>query len=209
MTQSKLINVVLDLETVSTQPNAGIVQIGATIPKFDWDYLPTDFPTTFTRTIRYEDVIKGVEQGSIHMDDDTMKWWGSQDSKIKHEVFSGQTSYLDAMLEFRDWMVMITQASEGKQVAVWGNDVGFDNVILSHSLDLHGVHKVWSYKNNRCFRTLRALFPLTDLQESKVKANTFALRKHIALDDSLYEAEIMKAIVTAYSGEDGLERWMI
>jgi 3' exoribonuclease, RNase T-like len=209
MKQAKLINVVLDLETVSTRPNAAILQIGAAIPRFDHDYLPSDFPTTFERTIRYEDVIALTGSKTLDMDDDTMKWWGAQPIETKRIVFSGQTSYLDAMLEFRDWMTTITQASEGKQVAVWGNDVGFDNVILTHSLDLHGVHKVWSYKNNRCFRTLRAVFPLTESQEDRIVLATRNYVKHTALGDARYEATVVEAVVEAYSGEDGLERWMI
>lgn len=201
MTTNKLINVVLDLETTSTQTNAGILQIGAVIPAFDHDYLPSDFPFTFECTIRYEDVISGVQADVLYMSEDTMKWWGNQPKEIKQIVFSGQTSYLDAMLQFRDWMVTISQAAEGKQVAVWGNDVGFDNVILTHSLDLHGVHKVWSYKNNRCFRTMRALFPLSDSQEAQVKLKTMHLKKHLALDDAKYEAAIMEEVVLAYGRE--------
>jgi hypothetical protein len=206
---TKLINVVLDLETTSTAPNAAILQIGAAIPSFDHDFLPTDFPTTFERTIRYEDVTNLCKLGQLDMSDATMEWWDKQDPETKRIVFSGQTSYVEAMSDFRDWMLTITQASEGKKVAVWGNDVGFDNVILRHSLDLLGLHNVWSYQNNRCFRTLRALFPLTSSQKSRVEAYTLGLRKHLASDDAAYEAAVMEMIVEAYGGEDGLERWML
>jgi len=209
MSKAKLINVVLDLETVSTQPNAGILQIGAAIPQFDHDYLPSDFPTTFHATIRYEDVLALVAEGVLDMSDSTMDWWNlPAQAGPRIAVFSGQSSYLDALMSFKDWLVTITQASD-KQVAVWGNDVGFDNTILRHSLDAHGIHNVWSYKNNRCFRTLRALFPLTERQEDKIVVRTLGLAKHTALGDALWEAEVMNTIVESYSGEDGLERWMI
>lgn len=186
----KLINIVLDLETVSTKPDAGILQIGAAIPEFEQYKLNGLVSPTFESTISYNELLIYFEANQVDMSDSTMGWWDKQDPDTKRQVFSGQTSYDDALAAFVTWVKDIKAVTDC-EVAIWGNDVGFDNVILTHSLDMCGHHNVWSYKNNRCFRTINALFP-TDTSDL---VNT---AKHTALGDAIYEAEILNRIDAFY-----------
>ena len=186
----KLINIALDLETVSTERNAGILQIGAVIPRFDRLELPPSFAHTFSVTIRYEDVLDMVSKAHCHLDDGTMQWWQKQDPETRKEVFSGQCSYVDAMRLFCEWIDYVRESS-GHEVAIWGNGSDFDNPILTNSLDACGIHGVWKYYNNRDLRTLRALLPIDIKSIPNIKP-------HTALSDAKHEADIMDRIVETY-----------
>lgn len=182
-----LINVVLDLETLSTAPDAAIIQIGAVVPQFDRKHI-LGLPFEFEATIRYEDCLEKVQEGSyLSQDNDTMQWWEKQPTRT--QVFSGQLEYAEALEKFADWI-----KSFGKPVAIWGNGVGFDNVVLRHSLDAYGFHGVFDFRNDRCFRTVKNLFPLmeeaTGAYDNEVK--------HTALGDARYEARMLDLIVQAY-----------
>jgi 3' exoribonuclease, RNase T-like len=182
---AKLINIALDLETLSTQEDAAIIQIGCCIPYFDRVNVPLGLSCEFETTIRYEDCISS----EFHKSHATMDWWDKQNPKARNNVFSGQNSYTDAFDQFKFWIDSIR--SNGAEVAIWGNGSDFDNRLLSYSLDSLGYHNVWSFRNNRDLRTLKALFPL-DVADDPTEV------KHTALGDARYEARIINAIHSTY-----------
>ena len=186
----KLINICLDLETVSTEHNAGILQIGAVIPEFECEHFKPWLVPAFEVTISYESVLKMVRLSHCHLSEETMSWWDRQDLDTRLEVFSGQTDYSEAMHLFCGWINQVRELT-GHEVAIWGNGSDFDNVILTHSLDACGYHKVWNHWNNRDLRTLRALFPINIASVPNIKP-------HAALSDATHEAGIMNRIVNTY-----------
>lgn len=191
---AKLINIALDLETLSTQENAAIIQIGCCIPEFDRIHLPPDMRETsyeFEVTISYDACVNS----DFHMSKSTMEWWDKQDPKVKKQVFSGQDSYIDAFDAFSFWIASVK--SGGADVAIWGNGSDFDNRLLSYSLDSLGYHNVWSFRNNRDLRTLKALFP------AEIQTNDSEI-KHTALGDARYEARLINTIHTVYIAAGGL-----
>jgi len=178
---SKLINVVLDLETLSTREDAAIIQIGCCVPQFDRIFLPEGISPEFETTIRYEDALSS----EFHKDHETMQWWERQPTKTRAYVFSGQDTYIDAFDQFNFWVASIK--SLGSDVAIWGNGSDFDNRLLSYSLDSLGYHGIWSFRNNRDLRTLKALHPVDVPNMPDVEM------KHTALGDARYEARILHA----------------
>jgi hypothetical protein len=191
----KLINIVLDLETLSTQENAAILQIGCCVPLFDRQYLTPVCLSEFQATIAYEHCLAS----DYHKDSGTMEWWEKQSKEAKKIVFSGQDSYADAFYSFKDWIDNIKCG--GSDVAIWGNGSDFDNRILCHSLDSIGLHDVWDFRYNRDLRTIRALFPLT---EPPLWSNAIHGIKHTALGDARYEADILHKIWSEYYLRDVL-----
>jgi exodeoxyribonuclease VIII len=193
---AKLINIALDLETLSTREDAAIIQIGACIPVFDRQYIPVDMQESsyeFEATIAYEQCITS----DFHQDTQTMEWWEKQDPSTRSIVFSGQDSYIDAFDSFSFWIASLK--SNGADVAIWGNGSDFDNRLLSYSLDSLGYHRVWNYQNNRDLRTLKALFPLASSPLGKVELITGVdERKHTALGDARYEARLIDITRSAY-----------
>lgn len=182
---AKLINIVLDLETLSTQENAAILQIGCSIPYFDRKNVPLGLACDFEATVSYDAAL----QSEFHADNDTMLWWEKQLVSTRKLVFSGQDSYAEVFDKFKEWIESIK--SGGADVAVWGNGADFDNRLLTYSLDSMGYHKVWRYYHNRCLRTLKAIFPVDIVRNPTHIA-------HTALGDARYEAEVLNAIVKDY-----------
>lgn len=197
MSQTK-INVVLDIETLGLAENAAIIQIGACIPEFNRGYIPPGVAHEIELTAKYEDCLHWVMEGPLSMDDSTMHWWEKQPTK--QIVFSGQLSYVDMLSGFRDWMTALSK--NGAEVAVWGNGSDFDSRLLTYSLDAFGMHDVWSFRNNRCFRTLKALFPppkyITDPAEVYIGEIN-----HTGLGDARYEARLMDWIFLYNNLYDG------
>jgi hypothetical protein len=183
----KLINIVLDLETLGVMPNACIIQIGATIPQFDIKHI-ADCPTSFESTISYEQCNFMIKQGVVTQNDIAMKWWETQQSR--KEVFCGQSTYLEALEQFILWVNWIK--SSGSDVAIWGNGSDFDNVILKHSLEIFNLHENLSFRNNRCFRTVKNIFSL----EKVIRYADH--REHTALGDAKHEARLLNLMYEKY-----------
>ena len=184
----ELINVVLDLETLSTAPNAAIIQIGAVVPDFDYKNCLGNI-VEFEATIQYESCLELVNSidPPVFMSHGTMEWWEKQPTR--KEVFSGQLDYVDALDQFAAWIGHFE-----RPVAIWGNGSDFDNVVLRHSLDAFGFHGLWEFRNNRCFRTLKAVFPLMTEATGRYSNEL----THTALGDARYEARMLDLIVQAY-----------
>jgi 3' exoribonuclease, RNase T-like len=187
---AKLINITLDLETLSTQHDAAIIQIGCCIPQFDHVYIPKGISHEFEVTIKYEDAL----QSEFHKSHSTMDWWAAQPSSTRMQVFSGQNSYTDAFDQFKWWIESLK--TDGSGVAIWGNGSDFDNRLLSYSLDSLGYHNVWSFRNNRDLRTLKALFPFSVTED---RINEI---KHTALGDARYEARLLNDTARFYNLEN-------
>ena len=186
---AQLINIALDLETLSTREDAAIIQIGCCIPYFDRKYVPIAAGYEFETTISYEEALSS----EFHKDNETMEWWEKQNPLTRKMVFSGQNSYLDALTEFVEWISLVRLG--GADVAIWGNGSDFDNRLLTYTLDSCGMHRVWNFRNNRDLRTLKALFPLETTEDP------IAERKHTALGDARYEARLLDETVAHYKIE--------
>lgn len=185
---AKLINVILDLETLGTDEDAAIIQIGMCVPNFDRKYVPLGLVCELEVTIAYEDVREECRAGMFTMSNSTMHWWESQDSETRKIVFSGQDSYTTALDQVEFFLKSLQ--SGGAEVAVWGNGSDFDNRLLAYTMSALGYKPAWKYYNNRCLRTLKALFPSVISQGNEDSGE----RKHTALGDARYEARVMSTI---------------
>ena len=184
---SKLINIVLDLETLGTDENAAIIQIGMCIPNFDRKYVPLGLRCELEVTIAYEDCLAAT---AFSRSDSTMQWWETQDKDTRKIVFSGQESYVTALDQVEKFLKDVQ--SGGAEVALWGNGSDFDNRLLAYTVSALGYKPAWKYYNNRCLRTLKALFPAKVAQDQEDET------KHTALGDARYEARIMSTIRDGY-----------
>jgi exodeoxyribonuclease VIII len=184
-----LINVVLDLETLSTRENAAIIQIGCCIPEFDRVNVPAGILPEFEVTIAYEDCLDVVELGVFHQEASTMSWWQKQNPQVRKYVFSGQNSYYEALDQLEFWFSSLR--SNGADIAVYGNGSDFDNRLLAYALQALNYKPTWNFKNNRDLRTMRHLFPckIAD-DQSEIK--------HTALGDARYEARLLNEMYKTY-----------
>jgi exodeoxyribonuclease VIII len=154
-------NIMLDLETMSTASNAAILSIGAV--KFS-NKIDDEFYSVVD--------LKTCTDVGLEIDNSTIEWWNNQSPEAR-QVFNEIPITLEQMLkDFSNWI--------GDKPMLWGNGSDFDNVILSNAYKACGIEQPWAYYNNRCFRTLRALYPTIKFENS----GTY----HNALDDARSQA---------------------
>lgn len=144
-----MLDVMLDLETMGTQPDAAIVAIGAV--EFDAVagitgrelYLPVPLASS-------------VAAGGT-IDADTVLWWLQQADEARRELWSAEGRALPkALADLAAWLVMRPDAHT---VRVWGNGAAFDNVVLRGAYQRLGLPPPWEWRNDRCYRTLRKMLP--------------------------------------------------
>lgn len=139
-------DIMLDLETMSTQPNAAIVSIGAVVVDFENNCLGDEFYATNT-------LKSAVETGGA-VDIDTVMWWLAQSKAAQNEIATATQHISRSLDQFEEWV-----RQYGPGVRVWGNGATFDNVLLRNTYLRQGRLAPWGSKNDRCFRTLREGLP--------------------------------------------------
>lgn len=180
-------DVMIDLETMGTGPDAAIVQIGAVAfcagadPATALELL-ADAPTLHLRVSLRTAVATGAT-----MDADTVLWWLRQSDEARVEFQrDGAMPLDDALLELRDWWATYADP----EAHLWGNGADFDPVILGRSYDRLGYARPWVRWNVRCFRTLRAEHPGVPY----VRAGIAHQALHDALNQARHVLTIRRAI---------------
>lgn len=168
-TKNHPIHVMLDLETLDTTPNAGIIAVAA-VP-FMWGEPLEPFYQKCS--------VLDVERRGFDVSRSTMNWWGLQDTAIREETFSGTQLCVELLSHLHTYMEKLPGTS-----LVWGNGAAFDNVVLRNAYDHFTLPTPWNFRNDRCYRTLLSLFPEI---KDRVVPNT---HKHNALWDARYQAEV-------------------
>jgi hypothetical protein len=167
------IDIMLDLETLSSAPNAAIIAIGA-----------TTFNTAENCSFYCVVDAKNSQALSGHVSADTALWWMRQSTEARDAV-SKTPGYLlaDALQRFREF------CDPYEDVRVWGNGADFDNVVLRQAYERLGMPAPWSHRGNRCYRTLKNLRP-------DIAFEPFGVA-HNALDDATAQAMHAERILQA------------
>lgn len=133
-------NCMIDLETLGTGFNAGILSIGAVM--FDHSGILDEF---------YINVkLRSITDAGLTIDPDTLKWWAEQHPGAIESLFKKAVPLKEAIEKFNLWY--------GKDsMATWSNGANFDQVILSTASRAVGLKEPWEYWHGQCFRTLRSL----------------------------------------------------
>ena len=163
--------VMLDLETMGNGSRAAIIAIGAVA--FD----QTGVHDHFYSTVDLESSMRA----GMECDASTIMWW-MQQSEQARAAFKNPTNEtleraLSAFYEF---------CQRNDAAGMWGNGAAFDNAILSSAYRLCGVEQPWKFWNDKCYRTIKGLYPDIRL----VRKGTH----HNALDDAISQAEHLIAM---------------
>lgn len=139
----------MDLETMGSSPNAAIIAIGAV----EFDLETRELGRTKSCMVSLK---SSVNHGGV-MDADTVLWWMKQSDEAR-KPFSRSGWDIDVALKlFSDWFA---ECYDKRDLCVWGNGSDFDNVILASAYSRLKMVAPWHYYNNRCYRTVKNLFPL-------------------------------------------------
>lgn len=168
----KMDEVMLDLETLGSTPNSMIATIGAV--KFDKVHgLGEEFYAVI-------DVVDAQKKGyNFDIQASTFLWWLQQSKEAQDALCSKDMIPIEeALRRFNSFCER--DKSEEVGLTMWGNGADFDCVLLSNAYDKCGIKKPWSFRNNRCFRTVKGLLPTV-----KIAKNESA---HNALGDAIHQA---------------------
>lgn len=167
--------IMLDLETLDTQPSAAIISIGAV--RFgpqgvepNGFYLPVAFDQRDGRTVSR----------------DTIAWWLTQPAEVQAALTDSAAVPLSgALAQLFAW---ITNGNTGNGCEVWAGPATFDLAVLEHAYRANHWNKLpWKYNETRCYTTLRKQHPRVPRS-----ANQLA---HNALADATSQAEHLLAIL--------------
>jgi|TARA_B100000519_G_scaffold58812_1_gene49224 hypothetical protein len=168
-----MIHAMIDLETLSTNPNAVILTVGGV--KFDPHTNMKPYHDMYFRV----DVDSQTMQGR-HVMDDTLDWWAKQSEDVREEALGDKDRIdLDNMIK------TINKFSVGVDV-FWCQGPLFDYAILQNLYTQLGHPVPWQYWQIRDSRTLFNLVP-RDKNEKRVGL-------HNALSDCIFQAKKVQKI---------------
>lgn len=172
-------HVMVDLETLGLGSRAIVVSIGAV--RFNIE--------TGKEIGRFYRTLSVYEQEKVGrtMEAKTVLWWMYQSDAARNALMTKPAYVVDALADFARFL----GAAEG----LWGNGVVADNLWLGTLYDDFGLRRPWTYKQDRCFRTMKEMFPV-DMEPMQTT-------EHHALDDAVYQykwlMKIMEKIKNAAS----------
>ena len=172
------VHVMIDIETMSTRPDAALLAIGAVTFTVDNGVDPASAREWLV------DLGDSVTHGG-RMDPDTVLWWTQQSERARRALVATRQLREQAALEGLAWMISSLPAKP----SIWANGSDFDLIILRSALHRHGMRDLWAYWQQRDLRTLRKL--MTHVP-APVRAED---DKHSALRDAVHQAEHCVALL--------------
>ena len=153
--EKKVINVGIDLETLSTFPTAAIIAIAAKVfkPVYDEDFDGEQFRVNINPM---SCIVNG-----FHVEEETCKWWSEREDTVKKNMLNpsfppqGIATALDS---FVSWIEQLKLDYECDDVVIWMEGTDFDGAILRNALRRmfpeRGRKAVpWHYRQLRDART--------------------------------------------------------
>lgn len=158
--------VMIDIETLGTDPGAAIVSIGA---------VRFSISEGITDELFVSVDIESCQQAGLDIDANTLAWWLGQSAAARDQLSGGDG--LEAALG--DLRAFVGGAGE-----VWANSPSFDLEILAAAYDAVGEEPPWQFWAERDYRTCRETLPTwPDHEQESVE--------HNAVDDARYQAECL------------------
>lgn len=178
-------HVMIDLETLGTQPGSVILSIGAVLfepnPKAEGDLIIGD---EFYIVINKESSI----DSAMTISKDTLAWWMNQSAearKVLTDAETGGETMEDALKALSKFIPVGAK--------IWSNGANFDQPLLDVAYNKVGQPLPWKYWNSRCYRTIVALHP----SEKSIRPPTVCA--HNALEDAKWQARHMVNIAQLLS----------
>lgn len=161
----------LDLETGGTDPGSIVLSIGAV--KFGGGEIHAEF----YRRIDPRDAEKHGQRWHA----DTVLWWFSQSHEARAEICEGGSVHLaHALIDFANWIGLGNRE-------IWGNGPTLDCGLLEAAYKMAGQVVPWTYRDERCYRTVKALSPVSAPPREGLH--------HHALEDARHQAKHLMQMI--------------
>lgn len=170
--------IMVDLETLGKRAGCAILSIGAVTFSAETGIVGTPFYMVVNAS--------SCALYGLHSDPETLAWWDAQSDEAKRvlryaEDYETSASIKFALAQFNEYV------SQFDNPEIWGNGSDFDNAILIAAMAQYGIEPAWKFWNNRCFRTLKNMYPEIKMD----RHGTY----HNALDDAITQAKHAMAIL--------------
>ena len=139
-----LSDIMIDLETLATSPNASVLTIGAI--RFDPFGDDINNPTCKKFYVKVD--IDSCDELNLEVNDDTIAWWGQQSKEAQEEAFSTEDR-----IHVREAFDQLYKFCWGAK-RVWSHGASFDTVICENIFRKLGKAVPWNFWEVRCTRTL-------------------------------------------------------
>lgn len=165
-------DLMLDLETMGMAPSGAIIGMGACF----FDLKTCTVGPTFYRAVNLATAVR--DGGTLNPS--TIMWWMGQSQEAREAVRFSATDIRSVLIEFSDF---VAEHSSAKAVRPYGNASGFDLTILGGAYERVGMKSPWHYLNERCFRTIRCMYPAVEYNPDDKGTGA-----HNALADAIFQA---------------------
>jgi DNA polymerase III epsilon subunit-like protein len=183
-----LTDIMIDLETLATSPDATILTIGAV--RFDPFGDDVNEPSCQKFYVRVD--LDSCDRLGLVVNDDTVAWWAQQEQAAQDEAFNPENR-----IDIVDAMHQLYKFCWGAK-RVWSHGAAFDVVICEHIFKKIQKAVPWAFWEVRCTRTLFDI---------GINPNRPPVLKHHALEDAWNQAvgvqNVYKTLRMASSGVDG------
>lgn len=169
-------HIMVDIESLSLRPDAVVRSIGAVA--FDAAGVHYDFYTLL-------DMDDQVRRGR-HIDPGTVLWWMEQSAEAR-AAFIGYTRVPQMVPEGLAAFAHFLNKHLDPRSGLWGNGAAFDNVVLRSLYQDYGRDVPWSFRQDYCYRTIKAMPGLAGEAAFVTRAGVH----HDALDDARHQAMVL------------------
>jgi hypothetical protein len=173
-------DVMIDIETTSTQNNACILSIG--VVAFNLYNISLSGESEDKKLELLIDK-KSCDEIGLHTCPDTMKWWSNQSISVKKRAFEDgpRISIKDALLKLSEF------CKKYKFKRYWAQGINFDYIVLENAYSYCGLKEyiTWKFYQLRDSRTVRFL---VDVVPEKPKD------AHDAIADCKYQIEMIQYV---------------
>lgn len=139
-----LSDIMIDLETLATSPNAAVLTIGAV--RFDPFNNDIGNPTCQKLYLKVD--LDSCDEFGLEVNEDTIAWWGQQSKEAQEEAFTPE-----GRIHVRDAFNQLYKFCWGAK-RVWSHGASFDTVICENIFKKLNKACPWKFWEVRCTRTL-------------------------------------------------------
>ena len=159
----------IDIETISTQPDATIISIGAV--HFNPDC--SELGPTHYQKVNWDQ--------NRHISPATVHWWMQQSDEARTEFITqtNEANLHEALSSLQQFV------KRGQQV--WGNGCMFDMGILENAYAQMELRVPWDFRN---IRDVRTICELSNQERPALPEG----QSHNALNDAIYQAKYVSAM---------------
>ena len=141
-----MLRIMIDLETLDTHPTAAMIAIGIVIKK-----------ESDLQDCRMWNVDPDLVQGTTNPE--TLKWWKNQDPRVFQEVWKGNQTQKEVIQSVQSYLKSTlekhVEEHPRSSVRLYADPAAFDFPILRHQFKLAGIEPPWSWRDERCLRTMK------------------------------------------------------